>query len=133
MLKITVANYPAGSTASSIELVPEAELPGPVENYWVSEQPIDIPHTFDIDRSFYPLRITLFMVVSGYQLVYEFQGTHPDQPNYKEVNIRTPGDYTYDVAAEALQPAVNPTRLILVVGAIALAGVVIIAATRRKR
>ena len=133
MLKITLRNYPLGSTWSKIELVPEAQFPGPPNNFWVSEKPIPKSHTFDIDTSFYPLRVTLLMVLRDYELVYEFQGTNPDQPNYQNVIMGSPAHFVYDIATETWHPTLDWTRIIIAGIAVAgVVGVIAIAATRRS-
>lgn len=132
MLKITLKNYPLGSTSSKIELWPEDWLPGSPTNFWLSEKPIPEPHTFDIDRSFYPLRVTLLTVLKDYEVVYEFQGTNPDQPNYQNVIMGSPAYFDYDIATEMWFPTLDWKRVMIIAGIIA-AGIAVIAVTERKK
>lgn len=130
MLKITLKKYPPGSTWSKIELAPEEiPLPGPPNNIWLSEKPIPESHIFDIDRSFYPLRVTLLTVLRDYEVVYEFQGTNPDQPNYQNTIMGSPAYFDYDIAAEMWYPTLVSARA-LIIGGVVLAGIAIVVAKK---
>lgn len=132
MLKIDIINYPEAATSSSIELVPEAELAAP-EHFWVSELPIGQTHIFDIDRGFYPVRITLFIIQAGYELLYMFQGTHPDEPDYKEVLFDGGGSFTYDVANDIWAPQANWLPYVVGAAVIVAAAWGTVELTRKKR
>jgi len=129
MLKITLKNYPLGSTSSKIEFWPEDWLPGPPNDFWLSEKPIPESHIFDIDRSFYPLRVTLLTVLRDYEVVYEFQGTNPDQPNYQGVLMGSPAHFGYDIATEMWLPTLDWTRVGIIAGII-LGGIAVLAITK---
>jgi len=131
MLKITLKNYPLDSTWSEIELMPEDQLPAP-NNFWLSHKPIPKPHTFDIARSFYPLAVTLLRVLRDYEVVYEFQGTNPDQPNYQNAIIGSPAYFDYDIATEMWYPTLVSTRALIMGGIIVLGGIAVVAGTRRS-
>lgn len=135
MLKIGLTNYPPGSTSSSIELAPEAELPGLAEHVWVSERPLPEVHVFNIDKSFYPLRITLFIVQAGYELVYTFQGTHPEEPDYMLVNLPQSATYSFDVGNEILymESRVNWAPVVISAAICIVATGLTIHGTRRKK
>lgn len=108
MLRIYLTNYPVGATSSSMEIVPEAEMPGPVDNYWVSYAPVTEPHVFDIPGQFCPLLVTLFVMTAGSLLVYRFQGSNPDGADYQYVVFDTnKGDWTFDVGNEQWSPHTN--------------------------
>lgn len=117
MLKITLINYPPEATSSSIEIVPQAELPA-IEHFWVSEMPIDEPHVFSIDRSFYPLQVSLFIIQAGYELLYMVQGTQPEEPNYEEILFDCRGSFScsfaYDVGNDIWRPAMSWVQVVVV-------------------
>lgn len=121
MLRIYLTNYPAEATCSDMEIVPEAEMPGPVDNYWVSHKPVTEPHVFDIPRHFCPLLVTLFIIGKGSLLVYRFQGSNPDGDDYQHVVFDTnKGDWTFDVGNEQWSPHTNWIPVIIA-GAIMVA------------
>jgi|GEM_PF-6002471 len=108
MLRIYLTNYPAVAESSGMEIVPEAQMPGPVDNYWVSEKPVTEPHVFDIPREFCPLLVTMFIMTENSKLVYRFQGSNPDGDDYQYVVFDTnKGDWTFDVGNELWSPRTN--------------------------
>ena len=126
MLKITLKKYPLDSTWSEIELMPEDQLPAPNDS-WLSQKPISKAHIFDIDRPFYPLAITLLKVLRDNEVVYEFQGINPDQPNYQSIIIGSPAYFDYYIATERWYPAVVSTHALIIGGIVVLGGIAVVA------